>query len=185
MLILPVNIKDVKIKNEETIVTLTMSNFCFEKEPERLNKLFSMRDSSLNLALAPQIKEEAFRENLNQLDFTIKCPDCQGYDVRVGEKIAFCENCGKEFYKFREDAKEEKLGNKEISDMEQIKKEMETAGDVFHSWLAQMTGRPFDRRDEIKDICKRLNKKDYSRLVEGFNEWLYVKNNPEKVVEMK
>jgi len=104
MIILPCKVKSFNVKEKEIAVSITISDSVLQKNPEAVSELLSLKNANLNLALAPEKKEETFEKELRQLDFEIRCPDCQSYDVRVGEKIGFCVDCKKEFYKFRPDA---------------------------------------------------------------------------------
>src|SRR5574343_626014 len=138
--------KSFNVKEKEICINFTISDGNIKKSPDAIQELLNLKNENLNLALAPEVKEETFREDLDQLNFTIKCPDCQSYDVRVGEKIGLCVTCDKEFSIYRDDAREEKLGKKELEKLEEIKKEVERELITpFFAWVVSITKKPFNR----------------------------------------
>ena len=107
MLIAPCTIKNFNVKDGDTILNVVVSNAFLETND--IAKLFELKQCKLNLALAYKYEKEEFQKDLDQLDFTVICPDCRSYDCVAGEKIGLCKTCGKEFSLNRPDAKRQKL----------------------------------------------------------------------------
>jgi len=74
MIILPCKVKSFNVKEKEIAVSITISDSVLQKNPEAVSELLSLKNANLNLALAPEKKEETFEKELRQLDFEIKCP---------------------------------------------------------------------------------------------------------------
>ena len=109
LLILPCTVKNFNSKDNDTVLNVIVPNTAIEEE--EIGKLFTLKRDQvkLNLALAPQYEKENFNRNLEQLDFTVQCPDCHSYDCAVGQKIGFCKTCEKEFSLMRPDVMKKKL----------------------------------------------------------------------------
>jgi len=109
LLILPCTVKNFNSKDSDTVLNVVVPNTSINEE--EIGKLFKLKQEQvkLNLALAPQYEKENFNRNLEQLDFTVQCPDCRSYDCAVGEKIGLCKTCGMEFSLMRPDVMKKKL----------------------------------------------------------------------------
>ncbi len=109
ILILPCTIKNFNTKDDDIVLNVIVPNATVAEE--EIGKLLTLKRDQvkLNLALAPQYEKESFDRNLEQLDFTVQCPDCNSYDCMVGQKIGFCKTCEKEFSLMRPDIMRKKI----------------------------------------------------------------------------
>ena len=168
MIILPCGIKNFNVKDSEIIVSIVISSSHIEEDPDKIKKLFTLKNSKLSIALAPEAKKDTLKSKLNQLDFILKCPDCGGYDCVAGEAIAVCNACKKEFYKYREDAIEDKrMDAEQMTFATKCLMALQKAGIDHLAWLEKITGRKVENLyDELGFITQR----EFRRICERYNE---------------
>jgi len=121
------------------------------KDCKDINNLVMMANCEVSVYVLPRQTEEGYHGDSGQLDFIINCPECESYHCKIGQHIALCLDCGREFDKVREDCQLPLLGKLETKALVDAYKKAKVKESLI-DYLSGALGRDVPRATHITDL---------------------------------